>query len=56
LCIGDDQPGVEDVFTDACSEAVKGGYLKKDDMVISASGSPLFEIGTTNLIQIRKIE
>lgn len=65
LCIGEKQKSVEDVFDQACREAIKKGYspldaefqlLKEGDVVISTSGTPLLEIGTTNLIQIRQVE
>jgi pyruvate kinase len=65
LYIGEGQKSVEDVFDDACREAIKTPYsllnpefqlLKVGDVVISTSGTPLLEIGTTNLIQIREIE
>jgi pyruvate kinase len=65
LSIGEGQPNVEEVFKAACNEAVKPGYvpwrpefrlLKKNDQVVATSGTPLMEIGTTNLIQIRKLE
>jgi pyruvate kinase len=65
LSIGEGQPSVEEVFKAACNEAVKPGYvpwnpefrlLKKNDQVVATSGTPLMAIGTTNLIQIRKLE
>lgn len=56
LCIGDGHSTVEEVFDHSCAEAVKNGYLQKGDAVISTSGTPLFEVGTTNLIRIGKVE
>ena len=65
LSIGEGQRSVEEVFSAACNEAIKPGYvhwdasfqlLKINDQLVATSGSPLMEIGTTNLIQIRKIE
>lgn len=65
LSIGEGQQSVEEVFKSACIEAVRPGYipwrpefrlLQTNDQVVATSGSPLMEIGTTNLIQIRKID
>jgi len=65
ICIGGFAPdaGVEKVFDAARDEAIKKSYvwksnfqlLKEGDMVISTSGTPLLQIGTTNLIQIRTV-
>jgi pyruvate kinase len=64
LSIGEGQEGVEEVFQQACGAALKPGYvpwdeefqlLKDGDQVVATSGTPLKEIGTTNLIQIRKV-
>jgi pyruvate kinase len=46
----------EGVFR-ACSEALKAqGMLEHDDVVVWTAGSSLFVPGTTNLIEIRRIE
>lgn len=64
LSIGEGQQNVEDVFIDASEEGKRQGYvqwkpkfqlLKDGDTVISTSGTPLLEPGTTNLIQIRSV-
>ena len=64
LSIGEGQQSVEEVFRAACVAAVQPGYvpwdeefqlLKDGDQVVATSGTPLKEIGTTNLIQIRKV-
>lgn len=65
LCIGDKQTTVEEVFNAASKEAMRSGYmfgepdfklLEEGDMVIATSGTPLLTPGTTNLIQIRRVE
>ncbi len=64
LSIGEGQQSVEEVFRAACVAAVQPGYVpwdeefqlfKEGDQVVATSGTPLKEIGTTNLIQIRKV-
>lgn len=67
LNIGKEQvnDNLERIFDRACEEAKKPGFLSWEpsfhllspgDTVISTSGTPLHEPGTTNLIQIRELE